>query len=37
MGKRKGSYIYFMEKHEEKRPLRRARIRWNDNIKMDLK
>jgi hypothetical protein len=27
----------FSQKHEGKRPLRRSRHRWDDNIRMDLK
>jgi len=37
MGKRKVSYSYLVGKDEGKKPLRRARNRWKDNIKMDLK
>jgi len=36
MGKRKGIYRVLVGKPEGKRPLRRPRRRWEDNIKMDL-
>jgi hypothetical protein len=36
MGERKGVYGVFARKPEGKRPLRRSRHRWEDNIKMDL-
>jgi hypothetical protein len=36
IGERRGMYRGFMGKPEEKRPLRRPRSRWEDNIKMDL-
>jgi hypothetical protein len=36
MGKRRGVYRVSMGKPEEKRPLRRPRCGWEDNIKMDL-
>jgi hypothetical protein len=32
MGERRGVYKVLMEKLEEKRPLRRHRGRWEDNI-----
>jgi hypothetical protein len=36
MGDRKGVYRVMVGKPEEKKPLGRARHRWEDNIKMDL-
>jgi hypothetical protein len=36
-GKRRGLYRVLVGKHEGKRLLGRPRIRWDDNIKMDLK
>ena len=36
MGERTGVYRVLMGKPEGKRPLRRTRRRWEDNIKMDL-
>jgi len=36
MGERRGTYRVLVEKPEGKRPLRRPRRRWEDNIKMDL-
>ena len=36
MGKRRGIYRVLVRKPEGKRPLRRPRHRWEDNIKMDL-
>ena len=36
MGKRRGVYRVLVGKPEGKRPLRRPRRRWEDNIKMDL-
>jgi hypothetical protein len=36
MGKSRGVYRVLMGKSERKRPLRRPRLRWEDNIKMDL-
>jgi hypothetical protein len=36
MGKRRGVYRILVGKSEGKRPLRRPRPRWEDNIKMDL-
>jgi len=33
---RRGVYRDFMDKPEGKRPLGRSRLRWEDNIKMDL-
>jgi len=37
MGKRRGIYRVLVGKPEGKRPLRRPRHKWEDNIKMDLK
>jgi hypothetical protein len=37
MGERRGAYSVLVRKPEVKRPLRRTRHRWEDNIKMDLK
>jgi len=36
MGKKRGVYSVVVWKPEGKRPLGRARHRWQDNIKMDL-
>jgi hypothetical protein len=36
MRKRKGAYSDLVGKPEGRRPLRRPRHRWEDNIKMDL-
>jgi hypothetical protein len=36
MGWRRGVYRVLVGKFERKRPLERARLRWEDNIKMDL-
>jgi hypothetical protein len=36
MGEKKNAYKLFVGKQEGKRPLRRPRRRWVDNIKMDL-
>jgi hypothetical protein len=36
MGERRGVYRVLVGTPEEKRPLRRSRHRWEDNIKMDL-
>jgi hypothetical protein len=36
MGKRKGAYRVLVGKPEGKRPLGRSRLRWENNIKMDL-
>jgi hypothetical protein len=33
----RGVYRVLVERPEGKRPLRRPRLRWEDNIKMDLK
>jgi hypothetical protein len=35
-GEKKDLYRVLVEKPEEKRPFRRPRRRWKDNIKMDL-
>ena len=36
MGESRGVYRVLVENPEGKRPLRRPRCRWEDNIKMDL-
>jgi len=36
MGKRRDVYRVLVGKPEEKRPFGRPRLRWEDNIKMDL-
>jgi len=36
MGKRRGVYRALVGKPEGKRPLGRPRLRWEDNIKIDL-
>jgi len=36
MGERRVAYSVLVGKLERKRPLRRPRRRWEDNIKMDL-
>jgi hypothetical protein len=36
MGERRGVYRVLVGKHEGKIPLGRHRLRWSDNIKMDL-
>ena len=36
MGERRGIYRILVGKPQGKRPLRRSRRRWEDNIKMDL-
>jgi hypothetical protein len=36
MGKRRSVYSVLVKKPEGKRPLGRTRLRWEDNIKMDL-
>jgi len=35
-GERRGVYRVLVGKPEGKRPLRRSRLRWEENIKMDL-
>jgi hypothetical protein len=37
MGDGRGIYRVLLERPEGKRPLGRPRLRWEDNIKMDLK
>jgi hypothetical protein len=37
MGEGRGVHRFLVGKPEGKRPLRRSRRRWEDNIKMDLK
>jgi len=37
VGHRRGVYRVLVGKPEEKRPLGRPRLRWEDNIKMDLR
>ena len=36
MAERRGVYRILVRKHEGKRPLERPRLKWEDNIKMDL-
>jgi len=36
MGKRRGVYMALLGKREGKRPFGRHRLRWKDNIKMDV-
>jgi hypothetical protein len=36
MGEKRGAYRIFVGRPEGRRPLRRPRHRWEDNIKMDL-
>ena len=36
MGERRGVYRVLVGKHEEKKPLVRPKLRWGDNIQMDL-
>jgi hypothetical protein len=36
VGERRGVYTVLVGKPEGKRPLGRPRLRWEDNIKMDL-
>jgi hypothetical protein len=36
MGEKRGVYKVLMGKPEGKRPLGRPRLRWEDNIRMDL-
>jgi hypothetical protein len=37
MGEKENAYRVLVGKPERKRPLRRPRCRWVDNIKMDLR
>jgi hypothetical protein len=37
MGKRRGAYRVLVGKPEGRRPLRRPRRRWEDNIKVDIR
>jgi hypothetical protein len=37
MGEKRNAYRILVGKPEEKRPLGRPRLRWLDNIKMDLR
>jgi hypothetical protein len=37
MGEKRKAYNTFVENPEGKRPLRRPRRRWEDNIRMDLR
>jgi hypothetical protein len=37
MGERRGAYRALVGKPEGRRPLGRPRLRWEDNIKMDLR
>jgi hypothetical protein len=37
MVKVRSAYIIFVRKHKGRRPLRRPRLRWEDNIRMDLR
>jgi hypothetical protein len=37
MGRREVFIVFWFGRLEEKRPLRRPRRRWEDNIKMDLR
>jgi hypothetical protein len=36
MGERRGAYRDLMGKPEGKKPLGKPRLRWGDNVKMDL-
>jgi hypothetical protein len=36
MGERRSVYRVLVVKHEEKRPLGRPRLRWEDNIKREI-
>jgi len=36
MGEGRSLYRILVRKHEVKRPFERTRLRWEDNIKMDL-
>jgi hypothetical protein len=37
MGERRGAYRVLVGKPEGRRPLGRPRLRWEDNIRMDLR
>jgi hypothetical protein len=37
MGETRNAYAFFFGKPEGKRPLARARRRWDDNIRIDLR
>jgi hypothetical protein len=37
MGKRRGVYRFLVERPEGKRPVGRPRLKWEDNIKLDLR
>jgi hypothetical protein len=37
MGEMRNAYKIFVGKSEEKRPFRRTRSRWEDNIRIDLR
>jgi hypothetical protein len=37
MGERRGAYRALVGRSEGRRPLKRPRLRWEDNIKMDLR
>jgi hypothetical protein len=37
MGEMRNSFKILVRKFEEKRPLRRPRYRWDNNIRMDLR
>jgi hypothetical protein len=37
MGEKKNAYMILVEKPEGKRPLGRPRLKWVDNINMDLR
>jgi hypothetical protein len=36
MGEKRGAYRILVGRPDERRPLRRPRLRWEDNIKMGL-
>ena len=36
MGERRGAYVVLVGKSQGKTPIGRPRLRWEDNIKMDL-
>ena len=36
IGKERGVYMVLVQKPKGKRPLGRSRLRWEDNVKMDL-